>query len=535
MLVQFLFYREETLARALTRKLGGCIVIIAALLALLGGAVAAGAQHRRHHPAAHRKHHRRPRAHVAKPLQRAGKWIVDSEGRVVLMHGFDIVHKIAPYYPSTFTKQDALFLANEGFTVVRIGFIWSALEPEPGVYNNAYIEDMIRFNELLSKYGIHTLIDFHQDSWSSSAGGDGAPAWATVGQDFLSDFQAFWDNAPGPDGIGLQTYFDAAWRHVVKLLDASSAAGNIVGFDPFNEPYAGTNSACVPFTPCASFESGELATFYRGVIASIRSTGDHHVIFPEGIAQNGIAGPSLPKFDDPQTAFSFHYYCPLTQTATSDQPDDSLCVPLRDNGVGNFVAYANKLDVPAFEGEFSCNDDDRDNAATVDLFDQDLLSWTIWAYYTYASDPADCAGQGLLISDGKPGSVANSKPAKLAALVVPYPDAIAGMPESYSFDRTTDTMTLTYSTQAAPGAKLAARAETVIFVPRLSYPTGYEVEAVGARVTSGAPSPWIELLMRKGTQTVTVKVTPRANGQTLLPARTGVFPYKAGEPSAFAP
>jgi endoglycosylceramidase len=452
------------------------------------------------------------------------------------MHGFDIVHKKSPYYPNNFTSQDASFLADEGFTVARIGFIWAGVEPEPGVYDNAYIEQMVRFNQLLSRYGIHTLIDFHQDAWSSLTGGDGAPAWATPDHtNFLNDFQDFWDNAPGPNGVGIQTAFDDAWRHVVQMLDASPAAGNIVGFDPFNEPYAGTSSGCAPFTPCPGFESGELAGFYRGVIAAIRSTGDHHVIFPEGIAQNGIAEPSLPKFADPQTAFSFHYYCPLTQTATSTEPDDSLCTPLRDRGVGNFVTYANDLDLPAFEGEFSCNDDDRDNAATVDLFDQDLLSWTIWAYYTYASDPANCAGQGLLIDDDKPGSVANAKPAKLAALVVPYPDAIAGTPESYGFDRSTDTMSFAYSTSPAGGAKLAHGAETVIFAPRLVYPTGYAVRMSGARVTSAPTSPWVELLAGNGAQSVTVTISPRTGSSTLLPSQTHLFPYSRTDPSAFAP
>ena len=456
---------------------------------------------------------------ISGPFTRAGQWMADSQGRVVLLHGFDIVHKIAPYYPSTFTAQDAAFLAGEGFTTARIGFIWAGVEPKPGVYDDTYVEHMIRFNQLLARYGIHTLVDFHQDAWGgSSSSADGAPAWATLGGgDFLQSFQDFWDNAPAADGVGIQTHFDRAWRHVIALIDRSPGASNIVGLDPFNEPYAGTSSPCVVFTPCPSFESGALADFYRGVITSIRSAGDRHVIFPEGIAQNGLAQPSLPKFADPQTAFSFHYYCTLTQTATSSNPvADSGCVPHRDTGVGNFVAYARSLGVPAFEGEFSCNDDDVDNANTIDLFDRDLLSWTIWQYHTYAQDPANCAGQGLLIDDAKPGSETNAKQPKLDALVVPHPQAVAGTPGTFAFDRSSNTMTFSYTATAVPGARLARGALTQIFVPTRKYPTGYTASVTGGRSVSKPTAAWLMIRAAAGSS-VSVTIKPRTGSFTARP------------------
>ena len=69
---------------------------------------------------------------VTARLIRDGRWIVDSQGRVVIVHGFDILKKLAPYYPSKFTAADARFLADEGFTAARIGFIWAGVEPQPG-------------------------------------------------------------------------------------------------------------------------------------------------------------------------------------------------------------------------------------------------------------------------------------------------------------------------------------------------------------------------------------------------------------------
>jgi endoglycosylceramidase len=442
-------------------------------------------------------------------ISRTNSWLIDQQGRVIELHGFNVVRKTAPYYPSHFDAQDARFLVHNGFTAVRIGFIWSAVEPKPGVYDDRYIRRFIAFNELLAKHGIHALIDFHQDAWSKAGGGDGAPAWATLSNNFLSDFQSFWDNQAGPGGVGIQTRFIAAWRHVIRMIDASPGSSAIIGLDPFNEPYAGLKSLCAPFVPCPAFESGALASFYRRVIAAIRSTGDHHVIFPEGIAQNGIAAPSLPRFSDGQTAFSFHYYCPLTQDATSSKPTDVACKPLEQHGIGSFESFAARHDVPGFLGEFSCNDAADDNDAMVDLADERYTSWTAWMYYTAASDPADCPGQGLLRNDAEHGSVANAKTAKLAAFEVPYPQAIAGTPGGFSYNRSSRTMSFSYGATAVPGATLEPGTPTVVFVPHLVYKRGYRVAVTGAHITSPRNAQHLILVADKRGETVTVTLTPR--------------------------
>ncbi|HEX3899628.1 MAG TPA: cellulase family glycosylhydrolase [Mycobacteriales bacterium] len=449
-------------------------------------------------------------SHPASPdISRANAWLIDRQGRVIELHGFNVMRKTAPYYPSHFDAQDARFLVRNGFTAVRIGFIWSAVEPKPGVYDDRYIRRFVAFNDLLAEHGIHALIDFHQDAWSKGGGGDGAPAWATLSDNFLSDFQAFWDNKAGPGGVGIQTRFIAAWRHVVRMIDASPGAGALIGFDPFNEPYAGLASLCAPFVPCPAFESGALASFYRRVIAAIRSTGDEHVIFPEGVATNGLARPSLPRFGDAQTAFTFHDYCLLTQEATGSSPTDAACRPLEHSGVGNFLSFAARHDVPALLGEFSCTDADDDNAAMVDLADERYTSWTAWMYYRAAKDPANCPGQGLLRDDAKHGSIANAKAAKLAAFEVPYPQAIAGTPGGFSYDRSSRTMSFSYAATAVPGATLTKGTATDVFVPRLVYRHGYRVAVTGAHITSPPNAQHLTLIANHPGATVRVTVAPR--------------------------
>src|SRR5205823_14666153 len=137
--------------------------------------------------------------------------------------------------------------------------------------------------------------------------------------------------------------------------------------------------------------------------------------------------------------------CPNTQSSTLNVPvgtpsrEAQACAPIEQTNLGRFTDYAHQLDGPGFLSEFSCNDVNPDNAQVVDLMAQTFTSWTAWAYYTAADDPADCPGQGLLRDDTKPGSEANAKQAKLDALAIPYAEAIAGTPESTNLDRTSRT------------------------------------------------------------------------------------------------
>jgi len=70
-----------------------------------------------------------------------GRWFTDSRGRVVIMHGVNMVMKVPPYQPSAmgFGDDDAALLQREGFNTVRLGLILKGLEPQPGVFNDAYL------------------------------------------------------------------------------------------------------------------------------------------------------------------------------------------------------------------------------------------------------------------------------------------------------------------------------------------------------------------------------------------------------------
>ena len=431
------------------------------------------------------------------PITRAGSWLIDSSGRVVVLHGFDIVRKTAPWLPTHFSAQDAAFLRSEGFNAARIGMAWTAVEPKPGVYDDSYIRKFVAFEHVLAGYGIRALVDFHQDLWSSQ----NMPAWATLGTSFTDDFQHFWDNDPAPDGVGIQTHYIKMWQHVAAFFRGDP---NVIAFDPFNEPQPGYKSGCAPYAQCPQFDSGALSAFYAAVTQAIRKVDEQHLILVEPLANNNLTAPTMTLPKDPRIGTTFHEYCNITQTATSNGPLDSLCRPIDQQGIDTQTNYARKTNnVPTFVGEFSSNDADDDNATMVDLMGSRFLSWTMWMYYTASTDPANTPGQGLLINDAKPGSEANAKQAKLDATAVPYATAIAGTPESSSFDRASHTFRLTYSTAAVPGATLTSHT-TTIFLPRRDYPGRVSVSAQHA--TYRLVGRELEVTARPGAPSVTVIV-----------------------------
>jgi endoglycosylceramidase len=80
------------------------------------------------------------------PLGHSGCWITDAKGRVVILHGVNMVYKRPPYEPAAtgFGPDDARFLARHGFDSVRLGMIYAGVEPRPGAYSAEYLRGIKR-------------------------------------------------------------------------------------------------------------------------------------------------------------------------------------------------------------------------------------------------------------------------------------------------------------------------------------------------------------------------------------------------------
>src|SRR5882757_7290912 len=116
----------------------------------------------------------------ALPLGHAGQFVTDAQGRVVILHGYNMVNKRPPYAPDAigFGDDDAAFLASEGYNTVRVGVIYAGVEPSPGVYDDNYLARIEATVNTLGRHGIVSLLDFHQDLYNERFQGEGWPDWA---------------------------------------------------------------------------------------------------------------------------------------------------------------------------------------------------------------------------------------------------------------------------------------------------------------------------------------------------------------------
>jgi endoglycosylceramidase len=454
------------------------------------------------------------------PLGKSGTWVSDATGRVVILHGLNQVYKVPPYLPSAdgFGDDDAAFLAANGFTVVRVGVIWGAVEPRPGGYDDAYLTAIAATVQTLAQHGIVSLLDFHQDLYSEKFQGEGAPAWAVPlsslpnpplgfpGNYFANPaenatWDAFWRNAPAPDGVGLQTHYARAWAHVAARFRGNPA---VLGYEVMNEPWPGTLwSLClVPLLGCPLFDH-TLTTFYHRVLPAIRAVDptttiwlEPNVLFNEGIATN--LGPS----GDPRTGFAFHDYCgaeALLQQDIACRQEDTLTFD-------NAARYTRNHAVPPLVTEFGATNDLADLAEVTAQADRTRMGWIEWAYTGGDKTSSSPDGQALVLDPSQPPTGANVLVDKLRTLAAPYPKVVAGTPTSWAWR--SGTFTLTYTTARPAGGTFAPGSVTAISTPAVEFPNGYAVTVTGGHVVSAPNAATLLVASTALSVTVTARALP---------------------------
>src|SRR2546423_11461352 len=334
-------YRGPARQPAMSRRLLTCAVA-AALLAAAAGAPAA--------PAA-----------PALPLGHVGRWTTDAQGRVVILHGYNMVYKRPPYDPTAvgFGDDDAAFLAAEGYNAVRVGIIYKAVEPTPGAYDDAYLARIASIVDTLGRHGIVWMLDFHQDLYNETFQGEGWPDWAVqddglphepksgfpnnyIGMPALQRaFDHFWNNDPGPGGVGLQDRYAAAWRHVAERFRGNA---DVLGYELMNEPWPGTTwQPCATPSGCPAFDA-TLTAFAKRVAAAVRPVDARTLVFYEPpVLFNFGADSGAGPLGDPRAAFSFHDYC--LSAGSSDQADAS-CDQFDDMVFGHAAEHTARTGEP---------------------------------------------------------------------------------------------------------------------------------------------------------------------------------------------
>lgn len=459
------------------------------------------------------------RATPPEPFGSSGRWITDATGRVIIPRGVNMVAKLPPYSPAHagFGAKDAAVLAREGFNVVRVGVIYSAVEPAPGVYNDDYLRNIRSTVAVLHRYGILSVIDFHQDLWGPAFDAEGFPRWATLtdglatGPDFgLPDsyfkvtglqraFDHFWMNTPGPLRVGIQDRFAAAWAHTARILKHTPG---ILGWEVLNEPFPGSDWArfvAPPWNPQA--DRTVLTGFYERVIRAIRTVDTEHIIWCEPWITFDLGAPTfLGKLNHRRVGFAFHNYIGI----------HAIQWPYIQA-----QEYGARMGVPILATEFGALDDPAVVVQQLDIADRFMMPaiyWTYWDRTPYFTSNGLVSGgygeaQGLVNDLRLPPVGDNLKEAKLAALVRPYPRAVAGTPLEWSYDAASGVFEFDY----ACGSPLLSRhSETEISVPRRHYPNGYVAAVTGGKVVSAPGAPILRVVNGGRASRVSVRIKPRS-------------------------
>lgn len=298
-----------------------------------------------------------PRLHAEPDIERGGR-IMDSKGREVLLRGIN-VNSLGQYWKGTdlppvlpFDKRDPERIATMGWNVVRLIVSWSKVEPRPGEYNEPYLGRVGRWVDRLSRQGVYTIIDFHQDAWGATLaagpnetcaapaqpgfGWDGAPGWATFDDGeprcftFVREVNraviAAWtnflaDQLAKESGIGIQTHYVRTLRHVARRFARSNA---VAGIDIMNEPNAlsaAANTALGPFykRSVKAIRAGEKAgngfrhmvLFEPSVLWSLLGSGapppfaaDRNIVYSPHLYGGSIGGEGPPSRESFETALA---------------------------------------------------------------------------------------------------------------------------------------------------------------------------------------------------------------------------------------
>jgi endoglycosylceramidase len=493
-----------------------------------------------------------------------GPYLRDRFGRVVLLHGVNAVEKLPPYelYPDpgrpwNFSAADASAIERLGFDVVRLGILWEGLEPGHGGPNqpaictpgqpgdphmfdraiaDAYLARVAQTVDLLGRHHIYTILDMHQDVYSQPFRGEGAPPWAvcTNGQPIVTAsgrwsrnyrdptleiaVDHFWDN----DVVGdLQGQFDMVWGLVARYFRHNPW---VLGYDPYNEPYSTehTPGDAVAFAVdlqcfyAGRANPGHLAgstTRLRcpatdpavGVIGTIEHADPHGLVFAEPDIYSSRNRPNLlGPMDYPRLVLNFHSYCRYRSPVTGEPTDNAACAAEVLTTLLNRARERPLLSTryqrggPAwFLSEFGAADQDPAFIDRVTGYTDLLeLGWAYWSW-KYYDDPTGSSDEALVLANGRLAPIG-------PVLSQPYPQAVAGTPESVLFDPSTDRFAMTY----VPDHRITA--PTIVFVDgQLHYSSkGYCATVDGGRVASPPGSAHLLVTNDRGARAVNVELTP---------------------------
>lgn len=437
--------------------------------------------------------------------QSAAAHVTDAAGRAIAENGFNTASssKSVPDGMPAFTEADLeREHADMGTNFVRFLISWRKVEPQRGVYDQAYLDDVAKRVKWYSDRGYHVMLDMHQDLWGpaitpSGMTGNGAPAWATfmdglpVGSNDMWElyylepgviraFDNFW-NTTGAHPDLMDAYADA-WKAVAKRFADNDA---VVAYDLMNEPYGGTMQGPV-------FEAGPLTELYQRTTDAIREVDKTSWVClePQAMAYNWGLPSGLRAIDDPakRVAFCPHLY-PLPLDLLGDGfagSSKSLTEGTVSAWTSNTLRTAQALgDAPIILGEFG-----------LDTTLPGALDYLRLVYKTM-----DASGIGTVYWSSDPGSwgpyeTDGTKRNLTTVVDRAYPRAVAASVRSWSATDGRLVIHLAKTPAAGAGA-------SEVYLPASGFPNGATV-AGGSDATWDAASRILTFTIDADATTVTV-------------------------------
>ncbi|MDQ1249643.1 MAG: hypothetical protein QG597_4019 [Actinomycetota bacterium] len=412
--------------------------------------------------------------------------ILDSSGREWLLRGvnarvegvFDVTFDDgrAPLeeIPS-FGAEDTVAMKTIGFNLLRLPVQWSAVEPQPGQYDEAYLQRISDVVALCEEAGIQVLVDMHQDAYSKEIGEDGAPLWAIVPPPTQTNkggelnllaarlsaqtqeaFASFWRNEQVA-GKGLQEHYIGALTEVAKAAGQSPA---VIGLDVFNEPWLlHAQSLLTLQGKDPGLNLDMLYDFYAKAIPAVQEAApDKLVMFEPDVAKNDP--PALPPgstsqqpysatepdpvpWPTPGTVYAPHFYTNAffnPGEAAAGYPNISPTDPGINLSITNSMAEATKFSAPLLLGEFGFTPKAAQYAQTMaaiyTLTNANAISTAQWVWKENSQD-----SWGFYdFTNGQP----TLREEAAAATAQPYPQAISGRLKSAAVDAASGALTVNF-------------------------------------------------------------------------------------------
>ncbi len=489
-----------------------------------------------------------------------GPFLRDRSGRVVFLHGVNVVYKHPPFevYPDpgkawNFSAADASLMARLGFNVVRLGMTWRGLEPgtasandpaicrvgqpgNPHQFNQRILERYLgrlrRTVDLLGRFHIYTILDMHQDVYNEMFDGEGAPNWAVCTDGVPSvdppgrwsleyataaagiAYDHFWDN----DVVGnLQGQYDLVWAKVAAYFHDDPW---LLGYDPFNEPF----STSLVRVGDERFDA-QLECFYagrahsaeansgvplscppsvpaEGVIPTILANDPHHLIFdePDNFARRGFP-TFLGPMSFPNLVYNVHVYCGARSRVTGNPTNLIACAAQETHSLNVRAEDPHEMASPSQPGGpawFVSEFGATSNPGLLTVITaQANLHLVGWAYWAWQYY-ADPTGSAAESLVMADGRLRSTA----RVLSQTYPEAVAGRPTSIFFNPATGAFLLRY----VPDRSF--RAPTVIFVPaQMHYPAGYCAKVSGGKAVSAGNRQLLEVRNSSHARSVEVTIT----------------------------